>query len=110
MSFISFPDYLAALTPVMALTYQGEMTGSVNITGPAPVTNRVFTKALGAALHRPAVMPIPGIALRILYGQMAGELTGSQRVDPARLLESGFSFTTPDVGAALRAPLESRQP
>ena len=89
----------------MPLTIAGSMTGAVNVTGPLPVTNRAFTKALGHVLHRPTVMPVPGFALRVLFGQMAGELTGSQRVLPARLTESGFTFTTPDPRSALNAAL-----
>jgi uncharacterized protein (TIGR01777 family) len=104
-SFIGMADYLAAISHIMALTCAGQMSGAVNVTGPEPVTNRAFTKALGAVLHRPAIMPVPAFALRILYGQMANELTGSQRVLPARLQESGFVFTTPEAGAALAAAL-----
>jgi uncharacterized protein (TIGR01777 family) len=104
-SFIGMGDYLAALAHVMTLTHAGRLTGAVNVTGPAPVTNRVFTRELGAVLHRPTVLPIPGLALRVLYGPMAGELTGSQRVLPARLLDSGFEFGTPDARSALSAAL-----
>ena len=102
-SFIGMADYLAAVRHVMALTADGTMTGAVNMTGPLPVTNRAFTKALGQVLHRPTIMPVPGFALRVLFGQMANELTGSQRVLPARLTESGFTFTTPDARSALAA-------
>jgi uncharacterized protein len=104
-SFIGMADHLAAVKHIMALTIDGTMTGAVNVTGPLPVTNRAFTKALGHVLHRPTVMPVPGFALRVLFGQMADELTGSQRVLPARLTESGFAFTTPDPRAALAAAL-----
>ena len=78
----------------------------MNVTGPMPVTNRAFTKALGHVLHRPTVTPVPGFALRILFGQMADELTGSQRVLPARLTGTGFAFSTPDARAALAAALD----
>ena len=104
-SFIGMTDYVAAFRHIMALTISGEMTGSVNVTGPMPVTNRAFTKALGHVLHRPTVLPVPGFALRVLFGQMANELTGNQRVLPARLSASGFTFTTADARAALRAAL-----
>ena len=56
--------------------------GPVNATAPEPVTNRTFSKALGKALHRPAVAPIPGAAIRLLYGDMAEIVTKGQRVDP----------------------------
>jgi uncharacterized protein (TIGR01777 family) len=104
-SFIGMADYLAAVKHVMALTVDGKMSGAVNVTGPLPVTNRAFTKALGEVLHRPTVMPIPGFALRVLFGPMAKELTGSARVVPARLTDSGFTFTTADPRSALRAAL-----
>lgn len=104
-SFIGMADYLAAISHIMTLTCAGQLSGAVNVTGPIPVTNRAFTKSLGAVLHRPTVLPIPGFALRILFGQMANELTGSQRVLPARLTESGFTFTTPDPRSALGAAL-----
>ncbi|OLE20758.1 MAG: TIGR01777 family protein [Catenulispora sp. 13_1_20CM_3_70_7] len=104
-SFIGMADHLAAVKHVMALTMDGKMSGAVNVTGPLPVTNRAFTKALGHVLHRPTLMPIPGFALRVLFGQMANELTGSQRVLPARLTDSGFTFATPDPRSALRAAL-----
>jgi uncharacterized protein (TIGR01777 family) len=104
-SFIGLADYLAAVKHIMDSAIQGTMTGAVNVTGPRPVTNRTFTKALGHVLHRPTVMPVPGFALRILFGQMANELTGSQRVLPARLTESGFTFSTPDPRSALAAAL-----
>ncbi|GAA1996177.1 TIGR01777 family oxidoreductase [Catenulispora subtropica] len=104
-SFISMTDYLAAVKHIMGLTMAGSMTGAVNVTGPLPVTNRAFTKALGHVLHRPAILPVPGFALRVLFGPMGGELTGSQRVLPARLTDSGFTFTTADPRSALRSAL-----
>jgi uncharacterized protein (TIGR01777 family) len=104
-SFIGMSDYLAAVKHLMTLTLDGTMTGPVNVTGPRPVTNKEFSKALGHVLHRPAVMPIPAVPLRLALGQMSGELTTSQRVLPARLAESGFGFRTPGVVEALREAL-----
>jgi uncharacterized protein (TIGR01777 family) len=109
-SFIGMADYLAAVRHIMVLTHGGELTGAVNVTGPDPVPNREFTKALGTALHRPALLPIPGFALRVLFGKMAAELTGSQRVVPARLLDSGFAFRTPDAASALAAAVRGAAP
>ena len=57
--------------------------GAVNASAPEPVTNKAFSKALGRALHRPAIAPIPGAAIRLLYGDMAEIVTKGQRVDPA---------------------------
>ena len=79
-----------------------EMTGPVNATAPNPVTNREFTKALGRALHRPAVLPAPAFALRLALGEMADALllTG-QRAVPAKAQRLGFPFTYLTVADAL---------
>jgi uncharacterized protein len=77
-------------------------SGPFNATAPEPVTNAQFSKALGRALHRPAVLPVPAIALRALYGQMAEIVTEGQRAIPRRALEHGYSFTQPDLDEALR--------
>ena len=76
--------------------------GPVNATAPEPVTNREFSKALGRALRRPAIAPVPGLALRALYGEMAHIVTTGQRVVPAIALERGHRFRHTEVEAALR--------
>jgi uncharacterized protein (TIGR01777 family) len=76
--------------------------GPVNVSAPNPVTNAELSHALGRALGRPAVLPVPAIALRLLYGDMAELLTTGQRMIPARLLELGFEFRHPEVEQALR--------
>jgi uncharacterized protein (TIGR01777 family) len=79
-------------------------SGAVNATAPNPVTNREFTRALGRALHRPAVLPAPAIGLRIAFGEMADALLLSgQRVIPAKALHGGFQFTYPRVEDAFGA-------
>lgn len=82
-----------------------QWTGAVNGSAPEPATNRDFSKALGRALHRPAVVPVPALALKVLYGEMAEVLTGGQRAVPARTLELGYSFAHPELDEALRAAL-----
>jgi uncharacterized protein len=77
--------------------------GPVNAAAPEPVTNRTFSKALGKALHRPAIAPIPGAAIQLLYGDMAEIVTKGQRVVPRRTLELGYRFRHPDLDEALRA-------
>ncbi len=77
--------------------------GAVNASAPEPVTNKAFSKALGRALHRPAVAPIPGAAIRLLYGDMAEIVTKGQRVIPRRTLALGYTFQHPDLHEALRA-------
>lgn len=81
-----------------------DVAGPLNVTAPAPVTNREFAKALGRALHRPAAAPAPAFALRLLLGEMADALilTG-QRVLPAKATLNGFEFREPDLDSALRA-------
>jgi uncharacterized protein (TIGR01777 family) len=80
-----------------------DWTGPVNATAPEPVTNKTFSKALGKALHRPAVAPIPGAAIRLLYGDMAEIVTKGQRVYPKRTLEYGYAYKHPQLDEALRA-------
>lgn len=80
-------------------------SGPFNATAPEPVTNAQFSKALGRALHRPAVLPVPAMALRALYGQMAEIVTEGQRAVPRRALEHGYSFMQPDLDEALHDAL-----
>jgi uncharacterized protein (TIGR01777 family) len=80
-------------------------SGPVNLSAPRPVTNRDFSRALGRALHRPAFMPVPPVALKLLYGEMAEIVLEGQRAVPARLLELGYGFRHPDLDAALRDAL-----
>jgi len=77
------------------------LTGAMNATAPNPVTNADFTRALGAALHRPAVFPVPALALRLGFGEFAQVLLASQRVVPRVALASGFVFKHPEIQEAL---------
>lgn len=76
-------------------------SGPVNLVSPNPVDNATLSRALGAVLHRPAILPVPGFALRALYGEMAQIVTTGQRLVPARLLELGFEFAHPQIRPAL---------
>jgi uncharacterized protein len=80
--------------------------GPVNASAPEPVTNKTFSQALGRALHRPAVAPVPGLAVRTLYGEMAEIVTKGQRVIPRRAQEHGYAFQHTDLDEALRSALE----
>jgi uncharacterized protein len=80
--------------------------GPVNVSAPEPVTNRELSKALGRVLRRPAVMPVPAAALRLLYGEMSVVVTGGVRMRPKRLLELGYEFRQPELERALRSVLE----
>src|SRR5581483_8138137 len=79
-----------------------ELAGPINLTAPVPVTNAQLSHALGRVLHRPAVLPVPTLALRVLYGEMSQIVTTGQRAIPTRLSEAGFEFRHPDLEAALR--------
>jgi uncharacterized protein (TIGR01777 family) len=76
--------------------------GPVNLAAPAPVTNGQLSKALGRVLNRPAVLPVPGLALRALYGEMATIVLTGQRVVPARLQQLGYHFGYTEIEPALR--------
>jgi uncharacterized protein len=80
-------------------------TGPVNGTAPEPVTNRELSHALGRALHRPAMLPVPGAALGLLYGEMAQIVTTGARVLPAKPLMLGYEFRHPHLDEALGAAL-----
>jgi uncharacterized protein (TIGR01777 family) len=79
-----------------------EARGPVNLTAPEPVTNAELSRTLGRVLHRPAVLPVPAFALRLLYGEMAQIVTTGQRALPRRLLELGYEFRHTALEAALR--------
>ncbi len=83
-------------------------SGPVNLTAPNPVTNTELSHALGHALSRPAVLPVPGVAVTLLYGEMAEMVTEGQRAIPVRLQELGYGFRHPDVEPALRDVLGTR--
>jgi uncharacterized protein (TIGR01777 family) len=87
------------------------LSGPVNATAPAPVTNAEFARALGRALHRPAFMPAPAFALRLLLGEMADALILSgQRVVPAKAQRLGFSFRYTHLSDALAAIFGASRP
>jgi hypothetical protein len=94
------------LTAAYAAALTSDISGAVNLTAPNPVTNEQLTKALGSALHRPTLLPVPGFAIRALFGEM-GEamLLGGQRVLPSRLLGSGFEFGAPTIAVGLERAL-----
>jgi hypothetical protein len=79
------------------------VSGVVNATAPNPVTNKDWSKALGRALHRPAVLPIPGLAVEAKFGREFGKVAqGGQRVLPKRTEELGYGFKFPEIDGALR--------
>lgn len=101
-SYISLDDEIAALRHIIDTP---AVSGPVNLTAPEPLTNRQVTEAMARVLRRPALLPVPAVALRIVLGELAEDVLGSQRARPARLLESGFVFRHPGIADALRAAL-----
>ena len=102
MSWISLPDEVAAIR--FLLEPGCDLRGPVNLTAPAPVTNEVFTKALGRVLHRPTFLPVPAFGPKLLLGSELAEslLYEGQRVLPEVLLDAGFEFRHTDLEATLR--------
>jgi NAD dependent epimerase/dehydratase family enzyme len=102
MPWISLQDvvgiYLAALS-------NDAWSGPVNAAAPSAVTNRDFSRALGRALKRPSLVPVPGFALSLLFGEMASAVTASQRMVPRRARELGYEFRHAELDDALRAAL-----
>jgi uncharacterized protein (TIGR01777 family) len=104
MSWIHIEDAVGLLLWVID---SEKASGAINSTSPNPVTNRKFSKTLGDAVHRPAVVPAPMFGLKILFGrELAEAVTGSQRVMPTRARELGYSFQHPELEPALRDLLD----
>lgn len=104
MSWIDVEDLVGAIHHIMKTE---SLRGPVNMVAPNPVRNSEFTKILASVLSRPAIFPMPAFAARLAFGQMADELLlASQRVEPAKLLASGYVFQRPDLRRSLLAILK----
>lgn len=104
MSWIALDDVVGIVDHLLE---KDSTSGPVNVVAPNPVTNREFTGALGEALSRPTFLPAPAFALRLAFGEMADvALLASQRVEPARLKQSGYAFKYPELKEALRHVLK----
>lgn len=103
-SYISMHDEIAVLRHLIDTA---SLAGPVNLTVPEPLTNREVTAAMGRVLHRPTVFAVPAPVMRVVLGEFAQDVLGSQRVRPARLLESGFVFRHPGIEESIRAALEA---
>ena len=104
MPWISRADAVSAIELLLGsdAARAVNVTGPVNLTGPAPVRNIDFTRTLGKVLGRPAVLAVPGFALRLVLGEFGGEALVSQRVLPAVLTGAGFRFEHTELESALR--------
>lgn len=103
MSWVHLADavglfFWAATTP--------QVQGAVNVTAPNPVTNAEFSRALGRTLHRPALLPLPGFALKVLVGEFAASLLGGQKALPTVAPKLGYAFQFTDIDTALRSVLQ----
>jgi uncharacterized protein len=104
--WISLDDWLRAVAFV--LTERTDIAGPVNVSSPVPVTNAEFTKAFAAALHRPAVLPVPEFGVRLVVGGVAELAVMSTRAVPGVLSRAGFPFRHQDVRSALTEALRDR--
>ncbi len=99
MSWIAIEDVVAAIHFCME---QEALNGPVNLVAPNPVSNAEFTKALGKALSRPTLLPVPSFAIRMVFGQMGEELLlAGARVEPKKLVDAGFVFSFPNLADTL---------
>jgi uncharacterized protein (TIGR01777 family) len=103
-SYISLHDEIAALRHLLD---SSALSGPVNLTAPEPLTNRQITAAMGRVLHRPTLATVPAPVLRLVLGEFAGDVVGSQRIRPKVLLDSGFTFAHPGIEQAIRAALDA---
>ncbi len=97
MPWIHIDDIVGIFRHAIESTVSGPLNGCA----PGVVTNADFTAALGRALHRPTVMPVPRFALKLLFGEMAEVMLSSQRVLPQATVQSGYQFKYPELGATL---------
>ncbi|MEU2662325.1 TIGR01777 family oxidoreductase [Micromonospora sp. NBC_01740] len=102
LPWISMADWLDAARFVLD---RDDLVGPVNLVGPAPVTNAEFTRELARQLRRPAIVPIPALALKVVLGGFAHEALTSTRVLPGVLTGAGFTYRHPTLAAALHAAL-----
>jgi uncharacterized protein (TIGR01777 family) len=121
-SWIHIDDFVAAVQHIVNHRRDGNqilerqasspesLSGPVNMTAPSPVTSAQFTKTLAKTLHRPAILPLPAFAAKLALGEFAEEgLLASARVEPKKLLESGFKFRYSELAAALSELLKSHK-
>jgi uncharacterized protein (TIGR01777 family) len=100
MSWVGIDDVITVIYNALS---DSSMEGPVNVVAPNPVTNKEFTMILGKVLSRPTIFSIPETAIKLVFGEMGREvLLSSTRVNPKKLLESGYSFRNPDLEGALR--------
>lgn len=106
ISWIALPDVIRIIAHLLQ---PHNLSGPINCVSPQPVTNQSFTVALGQALHRPTLLPVPAFALKLAFGELASSLLlASQKVVPARLQQAGFVWQYPDLPSALTWALHQK--
>ncbi len=100
--YISWIHRLDWIEMVRWIVQTPAASGAFNLTAPHPVTNRVFARALGRALKRPALVPVPALALKLAVGELADYLVAGPRASPARALSLGYAFRYPEIDMAFR--------
>jgi uncharacterized protein (TIGR01777 family) len=102
-----FLPWIALSDEIRAIRFliDSDVSGPVNLCAPNPARNKEFTRTMARILHRSAVLPVPGFAVRVVAGELGGETVKSQRAIPAKLTEAGFVFDYPELEPALRAAL-----
>jgi len=93
--------HVADVTGLFAFALESPVSAVWNAASPHPVTNRDFTRALAGAVHRPAVFPVPGFALKLMFGELGQHMLDSARVVPDGALKAGYNFAYPDIDEAL---------
>lgn len=93
--------HVADIAEIFVYAIENELSGVWNATSPNPVRNSDFTQQLGHAVHRPAVVPVPGFALKLAFGELAQHMIDSARVVPNEPIKAGFRFQFPELGPAL---------
>jgi uncharacterized protein (TIGR01777 family) len=104
MSWIDLQDMVGAIHHILK---NDLLQGPVNMVAPKPVTNTEFTKTLASVLSRPAILPMPALVVKAVFGEMGEELLlASQKVEPGKLISSGYPFRFRDLRASLQAILD----
>ena len=103
-SWITLHDQIRAICYLL----EKPVEGPVNLTAPNPATNQEFTSALARAMKRPALFPVPSIALKLALGGFSTEILGSKKVIPQKLMDTGFTFDYPHIAPALSALIDQQ--
>ena len=102
--WIQIDDAVAMILGAMRDT---RLQGAINVVAPRPVRNADLASEIARALHRPCLLPVPALVLRLALGDLSDELLGSRRCIPQRMLDVGFEFRHPEIGSALAVELGS---